>query len=302
MTNSEGIPRRTVKELIAKYKLEPDIQDLYVEGVRDRNIYNWYLKSTGRSDVTLVEIQLVEISKECLESHGLDGGNRNRVIALSLELDGCFPKTLSYVRCIADSDFDYVLKSGRTSLHLIYTDYTSVDLYAYDRNLFVKLLMLGFNCPQGEIVPLLASMAVVLRDLFAMRAANEALKWKMTMVPFTRHCKVNGPDIVLDREAHMASQLTSASRMTQREEFEATCKQILAVHVDDPRKAIHGEDFLELLGWYLRRRFSWSGYSRGKRSAIVTLWPSLEYSMLAKETLFLQLEQIYAHNETLLRW
>ena len=124
MTNSEGIPRRTVKELIAKYKLEPDIQDLYVEGVRDRNIYNWYLKSTGRSDVTLVEIQLVEISKECLESHGLDGGNRNRVIALSLELDGCFPKTLSYVRCIADSDFDYVLKSGRT----LYTSFIPITL------------------------------------------------------------------------------------------------------------------------------------------------------------------------------
>ena len=269
------------------------MQELFVEGVRDRNIYEWYLKSTGRRNVTLVEIQLVEITRELLESHRLGGGNRNRVIALSLELDRHFPETLSQVRCIADSDFDYLLTSTRDSLHIIYTDCTSVELYTYDRDLFIKLLMLGFNLPQVEIASLIASMTVVLRELFIMRAANEVLEWGMRMIPFTRYCNINGPNVVLDRGRYMANQMTSAARMDQIQEFDSTCVQLSAVKLDDPRKVIHGEDYLELLGWYLSRRFNWRGYSRGERSAFSILMSSVETSILSKETLFQQLEQIY---------
>ena len=295
MNDSGRIPRRTVEEIIARYRLEPNLQDLYVEGIGDKNLYGWYLKNTGRNEVLPMEIGSVDIRRELLESYGLSGGNRNRVIALSLELDRHFPETLSHVRCIADSDFDYVLSSRLTSNHLLYTDYTSVDLYTYNRGLFVKVLVLGFNFPSGEIDSLVASMNAVLQELFVIRASNQSLNWGMPLNSITRRCSVEGYTVKFDRDGFVASTLNSAVRMDQKEEFETVCKRLAAVPVDDPRRVIHGEDYLELLGWYLRRRFNWDGYRREKRSILRAIRPAIETSMLSEEPLFVQLGEIYPH-------
>lgn len=39
--------RWTIPELIARYELEPDLRDIFVEGDRDLFLLNWFFNSAG---------------------------------------------------------------------------------------------------------------------------------------------------------------------------------------------------------------------------------------------------------------
>ena len=287
------LPRRTIRELEVRYFLEPSLKDLYVEGVGDKSVYEWYLRNAGHKDVSVYEIDSVDVSRVTCEDHGLGGGNRNRVIALSLEFDRKFPRTLSYVRCIADSDFNLIMASQVTGGHLLYTDHTSLDIYAYDKDLIGKILAEKFCIPAIEIEPLFFSMHAILKELFLIRASNEALGWGMALVSFTRCCSLNETTLVLDRTEFVSRCLNSHSKFGNRAQFESSCDRLRSVQVDDDRKIIHAEDFLELLGWCLKKRTGWTEYRAGKRSILSTLLNALEVESLSKEHLFVQLKDIF---------
>ena len=296
MTHSESmqeLPRRAIHELIARYELEPDLRDLFVEGPSDRRLYSWYLETSQCKHVTLFDIDTIEIPLDILMSHGLTSSNRARVIALALELDGQFSPELRYVRCIADSDFDVVLGARNCANHLWYTDYTSVDLYTCDAYLLGKVLQLGFNIPKMELDELLPSMLSVLRELFTIRASNQKLEWGMVFVPFTRSCKIRGSDIIFDRNNFIRKYLNSNGRHSEQAVFEGVCKQLQTVSLSDPRQGIHSDDYFELIGWYLNQRRNWPGYRKGCRSIMPNLTAALELHLLSREKLFAQLSAMF---------
>ena len=294
MNNDGLLPRRTIEELAARYLLEPSLRDLYVEGTQDKAIYGWYLRSTGHQNVSVYEIGSVEVTRQILDSHQLAPGNRGRVIALAIELDRQFPTILLHVRCIADSDFDFITASRRSADHLLYTDYTSVELYTYDRGILGKVLSLGFNLTESDVQTLFDSISSVVRELFVIRAANQVLGWGMSLIPTTRCCTVVGTTISFDRAEFIDRCLKSENKMSERDEFEATCNALRCVDLNDDKEGIHSDDYVELLGWYLHRKRSWPGYRRGGRSILPILRPALDAALLSRETLFSQLDAIYA--------
>ena len=293
MSDCGELPRRSIEELLARYDLEPTLRDLYVEGIRDKAVYGWYLRGTGHEDVSVYDIGSVDVSSELLSSHGLGSGNRERVIALALELDSDFAATLPYVRCVADSDFDFVLDTRTDARHLLYTDYTSIDLYTYDKELLGKVLLLGFGLPDSELELLLGAMSSMLKELFAVRATNRLLGWEMSLVSFTRCCTIDGPKISFDSNVFLTRCLNNASRLGERDKFESAYRELVSTQLDDDRKGIHSGDFLELLGWYLNRKYNWGGYQRERRSILPMLVATLDVDSLGKERLFSDLNTIY---------
>ena len=293
MNNAGPPPRRTIQELIVRYRLEPDLRDLYVEGSQDKRIYDWYFKETTNGNVSVFKIESVEVGQETLDSYCLRGGNRNRIIALALELDRQFPKILPHVRCLADSDFDFLLASRTDAGHLLYTDYTSVDMYTYNRAILGKVLLLVFDQTKPDMQSLMQSMSSTLNELFLIRASNEALDWRMRFVSFVKSCTFDGALIAFDRSDFLKRLLSSASKTKRRGDFDSSFNQFAAIKLDDERKAIHSEDYLELLGWYLNKRYQWKDYRRGKRSILPTLIVALDANLLSEETLFTTLDQIY---------
>ena len=280
--------------LAARYWLEPSLQDLYVEGVRDRNIYDWYLKETGHGDVSVLHIDLIAVDRETCEAYSLGEGNRNRVIALALELDRQFPSGLSRVRCIVDSDFDFILElPHRASYHLLYTDYTSIDLYTCDKELFDQGLLSRLEIPRGNLQPLFTSMFRPLKELFVMRASNQVLQWGMNILSMTRCCTIVDSMVTFDREDFVNRWLQTNNRVRDRDEFEFTCADLDAVHLDDFRKGVHSEDYLELVGWYLHHYYHWRGYRGEARSILGPLTAVLKAELLSDEPLFSQLNEIY---------
>ena len=287
-----ALPRRTINELVTMYELEPDLRDIFVEGPRDRTFYSWYFRRCGYKDSKVLEIDFVEITRETLEAYGLGSGNRARVIALALELDSRFTSVLRFVRCIADSDYDFVLASRIWARHLYYTDYTSVDLYAYEEELLSKVLCLGFNHSEHQVRSLLESITPILLEVFTIRAANEKLTWGMNILEFTRCCKVQGSRIIFDRDVFVKRCLNANSRHGERTMFERVCGEIKTVQLNEPRKGIRGSDYFELLGWYLKQRCGWRGYSKGKRSVISILLPALDNRALFNEQMFIELNTV----------
>ena len=297
--NNGSVPRRTLGEIITRYQLEPDLRDLFVEGFRDQDIYRWYLKKCGYRKISVFQIDTVEVTRETLDSYGLDNGHRGRVIALASELDTRFEGVLQFVRCIADSDFDFILGFHNSAQHLLYTDYTSVDLYTFEENLLKKVLCLGFSHSEAQVESLMESMIPILIELFIIKAANERLGWGMTLPNFTKCCEIQGSRIKFDRDEFVNRCLNSNARPRDHRTFDNVCAELEAVQLRDPRKGIHGEDYFELLGWYLRHRSSWRGYAGGERSIMTVLVPALDDRLLSKEGLFARLNTVFGDERTM---
>ena len=287
--------RGSIDALLAKYTYHHDTRDLYVEGETDKNIYDWYLRESGRRDVTVFDIGSIDVPQEVVSSFGLRGGNRDRVTALSLILDDEFPTGLPHVRCVVDSDFDFILPTRRDSRHLLHTDYTSVELYAYSREKISKLLTLSFGFNESEAQLVYESMSCALRELFLVRAANQRLDWRVQLVRFDRYLSLAGPSIVFDKDEFVTQRLIDASKSGEHEIFESVYSALSSTQLSDDRERIRGSDFVEVFGWYLnqRRRSYWHGYRRCSRSALPILLTSLDTEELSSEFLFSQLDRLF---------
>ena len=293
MADASDIPRREIDELVARYRLEPTLRDLYVEGVRDQRIYERYFKDMGRRDVSVFQSGSIEVDRGTLAFHFLGEGNRNRVLALALELDRLFPTTLARVRCIVDSDFNFVLQCSITSNHLLQTDYTSVDLYACDRELFVQDQIWGLGLDEEDVEELFAWMVPILKEVFVIRACNQALAWGMAILVLTRCCSIVNSDVEFRRDDFVRRCLQRNGRTSEEDIFETTCAMLRSVHLGDDRQGIHSDDYLELLGWYLHHHHHWGGYRRGERSILDPLTSAMKPENLTKEPLFAQLNAIF---------
>ena len=270
--------RGSIDALLAKYTYDYDTRDLYVEGETDKSIYDRYLRESGRRDVTVFDIGSIDVPQEVVSSFGLRGGNRDRVTALSLILDDEFPTGLPHVRCVVDSDFDFILPTRSTPRHLLHTDYTSVELYAYGKGPIGEILMRRCDMDESEIQPTYDSMTKVLSELFLIRATNQLLSWDMRSVSFTNCCDVSGTLVVFNREEFVLRYLNANSKYNMRAEFDSAYNQLSLVNLNDARQGIRGRDYTALLGWYLHEKCGWQGDRSNSTTVILAalrqlLWP-----------------------------
>ena len=124
-------PRLILDDLVTEYTLHGDRKHLYVEGPEDRAVLSWYIEPVANGKANIIEIENVEITAELLNHHGLNGGNKNRVIVLARELNESLPEESTQVLCVVDADFDYILNRVEENRFLAYTDGTSLDMYAF---------------------------------------------------------------------------------------------------------------------------------------------------------------------------
>jgi hypothetical protein len=78
------IYRRTIEEIIVRYELEPSLRDIYVEGLEDKSLIEWFLSQHGQTNCAIYDVDTIEIPAELLFAENLVDGNRSRVIFLAL--------------------------------------------------------------------------------------------------------------------------------------------------------------------------------------------------------------------------
>ena len=284
-----GVPRRTLAEIEQRYVFEPTLRDLYVEGAYDKRMYDWYLKARGYHNVAVFDIGTIDIGQDILETHGLVGGNRARTIALALELDRRFANPIPNVRCVADADFDFISQTYRSANHLLYTDYTSLDLYAFDERTMGKLTVAS-TLSEDDIRSILQNIIPILKELFIARAASAALDLRAQFPNFLRYCALENGLATFMRDACFENWLNSRGLAHRKQDFERMCAQLRSIDIPDVRMCIRGRDYLELLGWLLRRRSRQGGNHYGPDEIQRLLSMAFEADRLSQEHLFMQIE------------
>ena len=208
------------------------------------------------------------------------------MIALALVLDRCSLEGSKRIRCIADSDFDFVMGSKIESNHLEYTDYTSIEMYSCNVPTWIETIGLGFGYSAIDVNNLITTMIPVWNAVFLVRATYTQLEWDWCFAPLADYCRVKMKSVVFDESKFIERSLRDAGHIAQWSEFCKIIEELKNQKIDDPRKSIHKDDYLELLGWYLYKRSRWDGYLAGGNGIWANLKSALEIEYLAKEPMF----------------
>lgn len=250
MLNTEY--KKTIDEIVARYKLERKICDIYVEGKRDKVFYNRILKKLGITNVRLYEISSIKVTKNYYPEKDLKlkYNNRNKIIYLAdkFESEKVSPDR---VRCLIDSDFDFILQKKCNNIYLLFTDYTCLEMYLYNEATLEKFLEINLGGFAYSVSHILSQCSKILPDLFLIRLADEILDLNMTMRPFRRCCLCVDCEITLDFDEYIWRCLTSNNHHSRLEEFKEIIEKYRNSLTDEHRKQIHKDDFFELLSFFI---------------------------------------------------
>jgi hypothetical protein len=245
---------RTIPELVARYKLEPSIRDVFVEGRTDVQLIGRVLRASGLRDVIPYEIRTVDIPPRDLVAGGYEDGAKGRVLYLAFEFDRALPPRTRAVSCVADRDYDYLLGKIYTSTFLLFVDYSCSEMYAFDEPTLdevIRCVQPSHPKPAGIII---AALSVVLGTLFTLRATNIQLGLGLSWLEsFTDDCAVNGEGIDFDLESFLTRYLNTRGKIGRRQAFLVAFTALRAILAPDHRFSINGHDLVALLAWYLRQ-------------------------------------------------
>lgn len=249
----KGIPRQELDELITKYILHPSIFDIFVEGDFDRDFLNQYIeRRSNLPSVSVFSINTVDIPDEKLAELNLGlGSNKNRVVALATLIEERLQNNMSSnVLCIVDADFDRILNQIMNKKHLMYTDFTCMEMYFCNSSTLKKFLTFTCRLKESLYDDFIKIASIILPIQFATRIANENLKLNTSIPKYSRGLKIKGDFHNFDRTKYWDAFISDGNLNLRRAnilvELEARSNSL----PKDLRHKAHGHDFVELLFEY----------------------------------------------------
>ena len=294
----EDEKRRKLDELVTLYELEPSLHDVYVEGLTDKSIIQWFLDKSNldTKNCAVYEIDTVDIPTDQLFALGLNDSNRSRVIFLAFQLQSLSEGSLPPVICIADKDFDNLIASSHIESELLlFTDYTSIDMYLFDSNIIEKFLKLALRKDDLEAVNILENIYPSLEEMFLLRAANQSLsygmKWLLSGALKGCFKKIRkGAPLEFDLNDFVDKYLNKNNRTSEKSAFLDKVNELRNKNISEIRNKIRGHDFIQLFCWYIEPYLPQDkkGFSNPE-IVFSTLLCCLDVNYLMQEKLFQEL-------------
>ena len=238
--------RHTIDELFARYELEPTLRDVYVEGKFDCEVLERHfpIESAG---FVFYEIDTVDIPPAELKAHGLTDGCKHRVICLSRKLATI--KGNPAYRCLVDRDLDHWIGTLEATPRLVWTAYCSLELYFFDQITLSTIITTTAKAKIPSFSEFIGSFTVVLGDLYSMRLADRELGWSMKWLAPDKSLSISGSIVSFDTDDFVNRLLLKNGRAAKKKLFVENFSGWRTKVVGDPRLAIRGHDFIELVGW-----------------------------------------------------
>jgi hypothetical protein len=247
----------SIEALISRFELHPEFKEIYVEGEGDLGIYRLFLEETGRDDVLVYPISAVAISDDCREEFGLGhldtDSRRTEVILLAVALQREIPAAANMVTCIADADTQHIRPYEYGSSFLVFTDYTSIEMYGFRADFITRFIRIGspnINL-RGEDV--LTHISDVLEKLFSFRIANYTLGWGLKWISPDKECTLQRGGVTFNEVIYARKYLNTKGRSRQAAEFWEAVNELRSCFGENHRIQIRGHDFVDLLAWYLKK-------------------------------------------------
>ncbi len=280
--------RREIIELIVLYEFEPELKILWVEGPSDGAFWDWYLSNNDVTDVGIQSIDLVNVPSEVLSKYGLTPSNKNRAIATALELEEGLSGAGNHANLLFVLDLDFDQFSGRQikGKFIVYTDFTSIEMYFFNSSALENIIKLATNNPGRSVEELMKGLAVVGSELFWIRAANEILGWNMTLPNPEKLLSEENYAMKFDVKTYCQRLLQSNGRSKDAEEFEKRLASLRKSNVTDTRLTIRGHDFVDLLAWTLRRELKTKAVGKNSEFLAILVRMTADIDILADYSLF----------------
>ena len=286
--------KRTIQELLQKYKRYSSLCDIYVEGEKDRKLLQLFFDNIGVHPI-IYTINTVEIPQSIVNDLGIElrviNNNKNKNIALAKYINSNLtPENTNQIRCIVDRDFDFFL-----DLHvvftcplLLYTDYNCIEMYAFNEKClrkFLELTLPSFPEPANKVLPKLEQ---ILQNIFLIRLCNETLGIQPSWANFIDHCDCTHHEISFNRDLFLDKffQLNRLPKEIQQN-FHSILQQLEEKRDRDPRHQIYKDDCRRLFIKYLRKCGNISDFN--KNSELFPLMGCIELEDLKQEGLFINL-------------
>jgi hypothetical protein len=285
--------RKTITELLALYEFEPELRHLWVEGSSDVSFFRWFLAERNLDAVEIRPIDQVEVPLTVLEKYGLTPSNRNRAIALSLELESSLNAVDEHalIKVIVDRDFDDFLLRSIDGKFLEYTDFTSIEMYFFEAETIKKIITLATSTPERSVDELMSRIVCVGCKIFFLRAANELLGWNLKMPDHFKLISNKFTSIDFNYDEFKKRILTSNACADSEVAFDAAVLKVRDGQPDEPRLKIRGHDFINLLHWAIKKDIRPKGSSRDAETVANFIFMSADATKLAEFGLFSAVEQ-----------
>ena len=242
--------QRTLEEICARYELEPDLVDVYVEGDFDQEVLSRAFEQT--SSTAFYTIDTVFVPAELLEKHALTSGHKQRVIALAKELEKL--RVNASYKCLVDTDLDGWLGTRASASNLYFTKHTCLELYFFDPNLLRELLVVLAGAQITDWDVLRASMTFCLAMRFALRISSMTLNLGLSWIDLSNHLSLDEDEVCFDRNEFAKRVLLKNGKGRYLNEFLKEAEAWQSRFTDDPRTFIRGHDLMCVLEWLIKRR------------------------------------------------
>lgn len=249
------VPGVEIDEIYAKYELHPLLMDIYVEGEFDRDWLNHFLHQRGLSgEISIFTIDGVEVPNHFIAENGLKlGSNKHRLLALAKLLSARLRKISTNVSCLIDADLDRLLENLIEERHLIYTDFTCLEMYCLNGETIRKFLKLACNLENENVEEFLQLVAKIVPSQFCIRGVNEKLALAGTTPTLEKGLTDKRRLDTFDTAKYVRA-FIDINQMHQRaEEIKTNFDELFEKLPNDVRHKCQGHDFVESLFGYVAR-------------------------------------------------
>jgi len=238
--------RWSIEELLARYELEPELRDVFVEGTFDHDVLTQAYSNVSARP-TFYEIDVVHVPKDLLVKYGLSLGNKQRIIALAREFG-----TLSNsarVMCLADRDLDHWFGDLEYAKRLRWTQFCCIENHFLIPEVVSDVLLTTARVRIKAIESFFISLKEVLKRLYALRLADRELGLGLTWVALRKYLSGKGEVLRLDDHKYMNAVASRNARMSRLNEFMTSYQKWLERLDGDHRLFARGHDYTELLAF-----------------------------------------------------
>lgn len=236
----------SISELQARYELEPQLADVFVEGTFDREVLSHAFGGAGRPHV-FYEIDVVNVPASTLTKYGLTSGNKQRVIALSRELNAVPPD--AQVVCLADRDLDHWFGPLEQSRRLQWTLYCSIEGHFLTTEVMRDILVTTGRARIKKLDDFIESMYGALKSLYCLRLADREIGLAMKWVALKKYLSRNGDSIVFDTERYITALLNANTNHAIKGDFANSYTGWTQKLDCETRSASRGHDYCDLIAW-----------------------------------------------------
>lgn len=287
--------KRRVNEVIALYELEPNLNDIYVEGITDKLVVERFLQKYRISDVNVIMVEDIEFSAMYDEHPDIICNNKRKLVVFCKLLGMAFQNALEGIAVIVDRDFDEIKGALQNNHYIHYTDYNSLELYLFDENvlnIFYRNILKNFPY-NGKYT--LDIIGPILIEKFLIRLVLEINgpfpKEKITDLYKSISVDKNTGVIKFDPEHHLDKILNNIKKTKDKADFIGQIEEFRKKLSAEKRRNIRGHDFIHLLFGFINKIKN--NIHLNEETLERSIFQCIDYSELRKEILFSTLEKKY---------